>query len=373
MLESSFRLGSVAGIRIGVHYTWFIVFILLGSSLYLLFRSSQPEWGTGIAWTTAVITSLIFFASIILHELGHSLVALALGIRVSSITLFIFGGVAQTERDADSAGKEFAIAIAGPLVSFVLAGLFYLLAHLLSEAGRPAFEALLWLATINLFVAVFNLVPGFPLDGGRVLRAVVWGVSGNAIKGMNWAVVAGKVVAYTLMLMGVVTVVQTGLLINGLWFVGLGWFLLAAAEASGRSFTMQQVFGHTSARQVMARQVPRVDADTVLSEWMDRQVLTTGERAYLVDEDGRVVGLVTLSDCKKVPREQWDSVPVRRIMTPVERLVTVAPEIPIVQVLDRMQARGLNQVPVVEHGSIVGWIDRDRLLRILRSHMETGR
>ena len=195
MLQSSLRLGTVAGIRIGVHYTWFIIFFLISFSLYTFFRQQHDDWSANLALATAVITSLLFFASIILHELGHSIVAIARGIRVASITLFIFGGVAQTEKDSDSAATEFWVAIAGPLVSFFLAGMFYVLGILFGSYSEAVAESLAWLASINLMVAIFNLIPGFPLDGGRVFRAVIWGLSGNATKGMNWAVISGRVAA----------------------------------------------------------------------------------------------------------------------------------------------------------------------------------
>lgn len=230
MLESSFRIGTVAGIRIGVHYTWFIVFFLLSSVLASYFRDSHVEWSGIEVMLTALVTTLVYFISIVLHELGHSLVAIARGVEVRAITLFIFGGVAQTEKDANTPATEFYIAIAGPLVNFALAGLFYLLKLWSVSFSTTVTEALDWLATINFVLAVFNLIPGFPLDGGRVFRALVWQFTGDATKGMRWAVMGGKVVAYGFMLLGALVGLQPGMLFNGIWLLALGWFLFAAAE-----------------------------------------------------------------------------------------------------------------------------------------------
>lgn len=373
MLESSFRIATIAGIRIGVHYTWFIIFFLLNSTLFALFSQNHPEWGTPVALTTAVITTLLFFLSIILHELGHSLVAIARGIRVRAITLFIFGGVAQTERESDSAATEFWIAIAGPAVSFALAGLFYLLKLWWGVYSEVVAEALDWLMTINLAVAVFNLVPGFPLDGGRVFRALVWMVSGNAVKGMQWAVMGGRVVAYGLMLLGLVTVLLTGLLINGIWFVGIGWFLLSAANASGQAYITDRLIGGLTVDNIMRKEVPVVDAGQSIQDWVDQHVLRTSQRAYLVQEGQRVIGLLTLSDANRLPRAQWPHATVREIMTPQAKLMTVPVSSSIRDVLILMRDHSLNQVPVVDGGEIVGWVDREQLLKVIQVHNEAGR
>jgi Zn-dependent protease/predicted transcriptional regulator len=372
MFENSIRLGTVAGIRIGVHYTWFIIFLLLTSTLYSSFSHAHPDWSGSVSLITAIVTALVFFVSIVLHELGHSIVALKRGISVRSITLFIFGGVAQTEQEAESAQTEFLVAIAGPLVSVSLAALFYILSLWLAPMNEVAAEALDWLATINLLVAVFNMVPGFPLDGGRVFRALVWGVTGDASKGMNWAVLAGKLVAYLLMGMGVMTVIQTGYLLNGIWLFGIGWFLLISAQASGQAFTINRVFHEIRARELMEADAPTVAAATNLSEWVEDYVFNQGERAFLVTENGQITGLLTLSDCQKVPRDQWAATPVKAVMTPAARLHSVRPDTDISAVLQLMAAHSLNQVPVTEEDQVIGWITRDRLIQLLKLHNEAG-
>lgn len=373
MLKPSFHLGTIAGISIGVHYTWFIIFFLLNASLFTNFSVRHEQWSDAVSLVTATATTLLFFASIILHELGHSLVAIARGIRVQAITLFIFGGVAQITKESTTATSEFLVAIAGPVVSFILAGLFYLLKLGLTPYSTIATEAFGWLATINLMVAVFNLVPGFPLDGGRIFRALVWGVTGDAMKGMQWAVTGGKFFAYFLMLLGLLIVLQTGQLLNGLWMIGIGWFLLSAAEASGRAFVLERLTGHLKVGDIMQKDVPTIAADVSIRDWMDETVLLTGQRAFFVERDDRIIGLVTLSDAVKQPRGQWSVTPVHAVMTSIDHLYMVEPSSGVLQVLQLMDQYAINQVPVAESGHIIGWITRQHLLKILQTYSEAAR
>jgi len=372
MFENAYRLGTIAGIRIGVHYSWLIIFFLLVSMLYQNFRFEHADWAPTTAVLSATITTLLFFSSIVLHELGHSIVALARGIQVRSITLFIFGGVAQTEKEAESASTEFWVAIAGPIVSLVLAGLFYLLSGFFSTISEVLSVCLNWLGRINLIIAVFNLIPGFPLDGGRVFRALVWSVSGNAQTGMRWAVASGKLLAYILMLFGLLLVLQPGLLLNGLWLLAIGWFLLFSAQASGQSFMINQVFRRHQARDYLNKDFSAVPGSLTISKWLEGFVFTQGKRASVVIDDQKVVGLVTLSDCNKVTRERWDTTTLLNIMTPMERIHGVAASASISEVLQLMVTHAYNQVPVLEHERIIGWLDRERLIRIIQLHDESG-
>jgi Zn-dependent protease/predicted transcriptional regulator len=371
MFESSVKIGSVAGIRIGVHYTWLIIFLLMSFTLYSFFVAKHPDWSGVVAIGTAVVTTLLFFASIILHELGHSIVAIRRGISVRSITLFVFGGVAQSERDADDALTEFLVAIAGPLVSLVLAGAFHVLQIVLSPISLVAAESCGYLAYINLAVAIFNMVPGFPLDGGRVFRSLVWGYTGDSVKGMNWAVAAGKLVAYGLMALGVFAF-TSGLFVNGIWFFGIGWFLLVSAQASGRAFTVDRATHGLTVGDLMQRDLPMVSASSSIDDWVHHHVLVEGARAALVAEGDSVRGLVTLSDCRKVDKGRWATTTVGEVMTPVAHLKTVAPGTPISSVLELMAQHSLNQIPVVDGGKIVGWIDREGLMSVLRLRVEAG-
>lgn len=373
MLGSSVRVGTIAGIRIGVHYTWVIIFALMSSTLYSLFVGRHPAWTGKEALAAAVVTSLLFFASVVLHELGHSLVAIARGIRVRSITLFIFGGVAETEKEADSPSTEFWVAIAGPLVSLFLAAVFSLLNHLFGPYSSIAAESFDWLSSINLIIAIFNLVPGFPLDGGRVLRALVWRLTGDTVKGMSWAVVSGRVVAFSLMALGLLTASQTGAVLNGLWLLGIGWFLLVAAEASGQAFEFDRLLSRIAVAEVMHHGVPYAKGDLSIAEWLEDQVLHSGQRVSLVRDNYEVIGLITMSDCRKVARHLRPTTSVREVMTPADQLHTVTPDTDLAEVLRNMGLYSVNQVPVVEGGNVIGWIDRQRILKVLQSHIDSRR
>ena len=368
MFESSLKLGSVLGIRILVHYTWVIVFMLLSTSLYYVFLEQYPDWSNSLSALTALSTSLLFFISIVLHELGHSIVAISRGIRVRSIVLFIFGGMAQTEKEAETPAAEFWIAIAGPLVSLALAALFYGMSQLLEHESQALAASCAWLASINFLVAVFNMIPGFPLDGGRVFRALVWGLSGDTLKGMRWAVFSGKAVAFGLMGLGLLIVLQTGQIFTGVWMLGIGWFLLAAAEASAQSFSINRLLSHMTVSEFMYHDVPFVESNTSISDWLNEQVLPSGRRAHLVRERGRVIGLVAMSDCSRLPREDWSIATVRDVMTPKNRLHSVTPETNLAEVLRNMGFHSINQVPVVQGNKVIGWIDRGRIMQVLHSH-----
>ncbi|MDX5152198.1 MAG: site-2 protease family protein, partial [Acidiferrobacterales bacterium] len=288
------------------------------------------------------------------------------------ITLFIFGGVAQTEKEADRAIVEFKIAIAGPAVSLALAFLFLMLRNLLTQPGSPFFVAFDWLATINLIVAVFNLVPGFPLDGGRVFRALVWGISGDEAKGMRVAVMGGRLVAYGLMGWGLYSTYMTGNFINGIWLVGIGWFLLSAADSSAKAFNTNRIFSRISIRGLMDTDVPRVDIKTNINEWVSGDVIPSFRRAALVQDNGTVVGLVSLSDTRKVPEEEWSSHTLGEIMTPMQKIKWVRIDEFSDTVLKIMERSGVKQVPVVDGNTVVGWIDREKLIHAISVYAEAG-
>lgn len=371
MFESSFQIGRVAGIRIGIHYTWLIIFFLLNTSLFYVFKLELADWSDNTALLTAIITSMAFFASIILHELGHSIVAMRNGITVKSITLFIFGGVAQFKSDSKTAIVEFKIAIAGPLVSLALAVIFVVARDWLATENSPAYIALDWLATINFIVAIFNLVPGFPLDGGRVFRAIVWWLTGDEAKGMRLAVIGGRVVAYGLMAYGMVSVIQTGNILSGIWLIGIGWFLLAAAVASGRAFTQQRVFAHVPIDSLIEQNVPRIQDQHTIKSWVSNRVLPELSRAALVERGDVLVGLVSLSDTNKIPQNDWARRNIGDIMTPVEKLITESVHSSVADTLKVMQEHTLNQIPVTDNGEVVGWITRESLLRALSIYSES--
>ncbi|MGM0435187.1 MAG: M50 family metallopeptidase [Pseudomonadota bacterium] len=368
MFRSVMSLGHIRGIRIEVHASWLIIFALLMVTLTTGLQSQYADWSLAQALMTALLTSVAFFASIVAHELGHSLVAIRLGVPVRAITLFIFGGVAQLDKDSESAGDEFWIAIAGPVVSFVLAVGFAALSGV--AASESWAVGLGWLALINFMVALFNLIPGFPLDGGRVFRALVWKITGDAGKGNRAAVAGGRLVAYGLFAWGLWRLLVEGNFIGGIWIMLLAWFLLNMAEGHGQSFSLQEQLSGTLARALADRTVPQVAPATTVDEWIHSRVLPEGQRAYMVVDGEQALGLISLSDTSTIDRDRWPELRVAELMTPIENVVRVTPDTDATEVLATMTEHSLNQLPVMDGERVVGWIDRERLLRTVKLHME---
>lgn len=368
MFKSSLPIGRIRGIRIQVHVSWLIIFVLLSLALIASLNQMRPQWGQTTIVVVSLVSVVLFFISIVLHELGHSLLAQARGIPVPAITLFIFGGMSHMDRDAETPRDEFWIAVVGPLVSLVLAAIFLFLSWAL-PVNEPTALVLNWVGVINLVVAIFNLIPGFPLDGGRVFRAIVWGATGDERKAMRWAVLAGRFVAYALFALGIYILIAEGVW-SGLWIMAIAWFLLSAATVSGMDFTMRQAIRDVYARDMLEASPPRVAADMTIDDWVNQQVLPSGRRAALVDHHDESVGLVTLSDASRVARERWIDTPVDQVMTPKRNLHTVTARTPITEVLQLINKHDLNQIPVIENNHLIGWINRQQVLQNLQVRME---
>jgi Zn-dependent protease len=369
MIGQSVKLTRIRGIDVGVHYSWFIVFALITFSLTARFTSEHPQWTLVEHYAVGIATSLLFFSSILVHELAHSFVALAKGIPVRSITLFVFGGVAQIGREPDRPMTEFQIAIAGPVASALLALGFGVIAYL----GGDQFERLSalagWLSSINLMLAAFNLVPGFPLDGGRIFRAALWHMTGSLTKATRIAAGTGQGIGYVLIFLGIVTGF-TANWFSGLWLAFIGWFLMNAAQESVVQVSVRSALSGSVAEDVMSRDCPSVAVRMSLSELVRDQVLRTGQRCFTVTDGDRLKGLVTLHQIKAVPQERWAQVSVGDAMTPVSQVRTVPPNTPLLEVLRLLEGQDVNQVPVVADDRLVGMITRDHLLRVLAAKME---
>jgi Zn-dependent protease len=370
MIGQSVRLTTIRGIEVGLHYSWFIIFFLITFSLTTRFASEHPHWTTVEHYTVAIATSLLFFGSIFLHELAHSFVALAKGIHVRSITLFAFGGVAQIGREPDRPLTEFQIAVAGPIASALLAVGFWLVSSLAGDQFEHVAALGGWLASINLMLAIFNLVPGFPLDGGRILRAVLWHGTGSFSKATRIAAGSGQIIGYGLIVGGIWTGLVTGNWFSGLWLAFIGWFLRNAAQESVLQVSLSSVLTGVRAEDIMTRDCPTVSGRMRLAELVQEHILKTGQRCFVVAEGGRLEGLVTLHQIKAVPQSRWTDVSVGEAMTPLAKLRVVAPETPISEVLRTMEGRDINQVPVAKGGQFVGLLTRDHILRVLSTKME---
>lgn len=370
-MEASVKLGRIWGIPIGLHLSWFLIFGLVTWSLAQgFFPTEYPGLATATYWLLGAVTSLMFFGSVLIHELGHSLLALRNQIPVRGITLFIFGGVAQIGRESPTPGAEFRIAIAGPLASLGLAALFYVL-WLIDQPVPYLAAPSLWLARINLLLAVFNMIPGFPLDGGRVLRALIWGWTGNLHRSTQVATFTGQLVAFGFIGWGVWTILA-GNFFNGLWLVFIGWFLQNAAAASYAQSNLQQSLRGVKVAQVMTRDCPLVSSQLPLERLVEEQILGGGQRCFFITEAGQLSGMLTLNDVTKIPRTEWGQTTTGQVMLPWERMVHVKPETELLAALQIMDDANVNQVPVVEGKEIGGLLSRDQVLHYLRTRAELG-
>jgi Zn-dependent protease len=369
VIGQSVQLGKIWGIPIGINASWFIIFVLLTLSLVTQFAELHPHWSPAYHYTIGVLTSLLFFASVLLHELGHSAVALRKHIPIRAITLFVFGGVAQLGKEPDRPLTELQIAIAGPLVSFALSVTFGMLGELATGTSEGIQALGQWLGWINLRLALFNLIPGFPLDGGRVFRALVWGRLGDFTRATRIAGDMGKGVAY-LFILGGIWIGLSGALVEGLWIVFIGWFLMSAAEMSVQQVALKQALAGLRARDVMTPDYPSVPDHMSLSQLVEDYILLTGRRCFVVTTNGQLLGLITVHQVKNIPRADWPHTSVRQAMVPVARLQRVAPDAEVSEVLALMDDGDIGQVPVVRDGQLLGLIGRDHLLRVIRAHLE---
>jgi Zn-dependent protease/CBS domain-containing protein len=366
---SGIRILRVWGIPIYLHVSWFIIFALITLSLAKQFTSQHPGWSESQHWALGIITSILFFASVVFHELSHSLVAIRYRIPVKSITLFIFGGLAGIGREPDNAKQEFNIAIAGPLSSLFLAGCFYLVTRFF-HGNEMVVAACRWLWQINVALAVFNLVPGFPLDGGRILRGIAWGITGSFERATRIAASAGKVFAYVMILLGVWQALN-GNWVGGLWTAFIGWFLLSAAQESYAQVAIRNTLTGVRVQDVMTQDIPTITRDMSIQEYV-HEVLRTGVMTHIVVGAEKPVGLVSLQAARTIPRDEWSNTSVQAVMLPVEGIQWATPDEPVLAVLERMQKQDIAQMPVISDDHILGMISRDSILRVLQTRLQVG-
>ena len=369
-MRSQIKLGSVFGIKIGIHYSWFVIAFLIVLSLVAQFDATNPRWGNGVVLPMAVGTAILFFASLLLHELAHSLVASAHGIPVREITLFALGGVSQIEKNPASAKLEFWMAFVGPLTSAILGLLCLGTANALGDAAnRPAIAMLLWLGYINLVLAVFNLIPGYPLDGGRILRALIWWKTGNEERSTQLAARTGQVVGLCFIGYGVLRFFA-GASIGGLWIAFIGWFLLQAARESYTRAGLSHALTGIRVADVMTHSYPTAGGSMTVQSFVDDALLRTGQRAFFVADGGTIEGLVTPHEVKQIGRDRWPGVTLHDIMRPMKDLRTVTPDEPLIKALETMSRYDLNQLPVVSNSHVEGMLSRAQLIAYMRTHAE---
>ncbi len=365
-MRNSFQIGKLFGISIRIDYSWFIVFALVAGSLgFSYFPEVYPGWSSAKYWLMGIITALIFFASVLAHELAHSLVSKASGIPVHSITLFIFGGVARISDEPKSPGREFWMAVAGPATSIGIGVVFGVL-FLITRRAWTLFPAMAELLLyINFFVAIFNLIPGFPLDGGRILRSIIWKITGNLRKSTRIASVMGRIIAYLLILLGA-ALVLSGYWLNGMWIAFIGWFLQNAASSSYRQLALRETLQSVKASEVMISDCPELPGELTIQELLDNYVPNI-HRCFPVMDNGRVMGIITMQSVREIPREQWKTVRVAEVMIPFAEVNTVHPDDDLYAVMRQMTEENVNQLPVVEDGQFMGVIERGDLVRFINA------
>ena len=371
-MRSALRLGNIVGIEIRLDYSWFIVFALVTWSLGgHYFPMRYTGWSGTTYWALGFVTALLFFASVLVHELSHSLVARAYGTPVRSITLFIFGGAAEISEEPKRAREEFAMALVGPATSLGIGFLFGLLRLTVQGTSPPLAALATWLGGINVMLAIFNLIPGFPLDGGRVLRSIIWGITGSLRRATQVASGVGRLVAFLFIFWGI-WMIFGGNWANGLWIAFIGWFLENAATVSYRQVALRDLLeGHT-ASEVMMTDCPRVSPDVSVDELVHEYILHTSRRCFPVVDGGRVQGIVTLHHVKEVPRNRWATTTVGEAMTPFDRLKKARPDDGLFDVLQQMTEEDVNQLPVVDDGQFLGMVARDSVLAFIQARTELG-
>ena len=362
MMANSFRLFTIAGIEVGVHISWLVIFALvtwsLASSYFpvVLPRSDQLE-----RWVLGAVAAVLLFASVLIHELAHSFVAKARGLEARSITLFIFGGVSSLSGETKRPSTEFVVAIVGPLTSLVLSGIAYLVA--VAAPGGSAVEAIAsYLALINMLLGLFNLIPGFPLDGGRVLRAIIWQVTRDSRRSTELATAVGRLVAWGFLLWGFWRVLN-GDVFGGIWIAAIGWFLQNAASASLEQAVAEQRLRRLRVGDVLRPDPTAVPPDISVAELVERYMLPGARRSVPVVDGDRLVGIVTLSDVRDVPPEDRATTLVRSIMGGRNGLATVTPDRPLRDAIDALGSGDYEQVPVVQDGRLVGLLTRADVVR----------
>lgn len=371
-MPGSFRLGKLAGIEISIHVSWLLIVVLLTWSLATgWFPALSPGWSMLTYWLVSLLATLLLFASVLAHELAHSLVARARGLPVKRITLLIFGGISDIEQEPGSPGVEFQMAFVGPLTNLLLGGLASLLLFVLGGGTSPFAALLGYLAVANVLLGIFNLVPAFPLDGGRVLRSIIWKISGNARTAMRVAAFSGQVIAYLLIVVGF-SLLFAGDFLDGIWLGLIGWFLLSGAQSANSQAMLEAVFKGVTVREVMNTSLRTIPASLSLQKLVDELLLPRGWRSAFVVQGESLVGLISLGDIRHIPHDQWAQTPVSFAMTPLERLHVVIPQQSLNEVLPLIGGQDVNQVPVMENDQLVGMVSREDVLRFLEIRRGLG-
>jgi Zn-dependent protease len=374
MFSGGIPIGRFFGITVKLHWSWFIIVFLITWMLATDYFPSIQEyenWSTATRWVLGLVTSILFFASVLAHELAHSLVAKADGLKVSAITLFFFGGVSQLTEEPKSPGKEFRMAMAGPGTSLAIAGACWGIFFATQDQVSMATGMALWLGYMNTVLAGFNLIPGFPLDGGRVLRSVIWWRSHNLRRSTRIASIIGRVFGY-LFIFGGIALIFTPWYATGLSLLLIGWILENAAAASYRQVALQALLQGHKVSEVMTQDCQVVPSTLTLDQLVNDYILVSGRRCYPVVDYGRALGLVTTQDVRAIDRKLWPVRTVRDIMTPIDRMRQARLDDDLSSVMYLLTEPDVNQVPVLQDSNVVGMVWRDNLIAFVHLRGELG-
>jgi len=370
-MKASFKLFRIAGITIGIHYTWIFAFIFFSWTLAEgYFPITYIGWSTAVYWIMGIIAALLIFVSVLLHEIAHSLVANAKGIPVRSITLFLLGGPSNMEEEPQKPAAEFAMAIVGPVTSLALAAIFWGFSKLPADTTSPLAAMLSYMAMINMYLGIFNLLPGFPLDGGRVLRSILWGSTGSLTRATDIAGLVGQIFGWLFIGLGVYLIISVSLF-TGLWIAFIGWFLNSSADASRKEITLRERLSHIKVRELMNPIVNTISPETTVQQLVREFFRKQQGRAVPVCREDKLIGIATITDIKKIAQEKWAETPVSKIMTS-EPLYTVSPEDNLNVAMVMIAKNDINQVLINENGKCGGILSRADIIRFIQMDRELG-
>jgi len=359
-MGGTIRLGKILGIPIEVSYSWFIILGLVTFLLSNQFGHNNPSWSTAEQWVIGGVTTLLFFVSVLIHELSHSVLAINRGIPVKGITLFIFGGISQIAREAHRPFIEFIIAGVGPLSSFILGGFFYGIYFVVHDVSSHLGAMTLTLAFINVSLGVFNMLPGFPLDGGRVLRSIIWGVTGNYWRATLLATRAGQLLAFVMIGGGLVMVFFGQF--QGIWLAAVGWFLAMAASSSLRQSRIRQGLQGFTVRDLMVTDYPTIPPGITLETLATEHILRSRQELYFVTQGERCLGMITFKAISRVPRQQWSSTTVAEAMRPLAEIPSISPHAEAVQALELIEEHSSPVVLVMDGDKLLGFVTQQGAL-----------
>ena len=373
-MKSQIKLGTVFGVELGLHYSWLVIALLITFSLAGQFHAENRDWNETVVWSTAILTGLLFFACLFAHELSHALVARLRGLPIHKITLFLLGGVAQMEQEAADPKTEFWMAIVGPITSAVLGIILLAFAKLSgwlpgTSALTPGTALLVWLGYINLALAAFNMIPGFPLDGGRVLRAIVWWATGNVERSTRAAARVGQAIAVIFIGFGIFRFFE-GAGLGGLWLAFIGWFLLQAASATYLQVRTGTLLAGLQVKDLMSEDYETVSPNLSLQEFVNQRLMRTGRRCFLVMENGQLLGMITANELRGLDSASWPLKRVGDVMRSADTIHFASPDMSVQAALEIMGREDVHQLPVLFNGQLQGVITRAHVVQVLQSRSE---